>query len=283
MLPTTFFLPCADGHQMPVYSWLPETDPVAILHISHGMAEYGQRYHEIAAYFVEKKIGVYVHDQRGHGGAVKEMADLGITGPDWFNKQLEDIDLCIQHHRKNHPGKKIFLLGHSMGSFLSQRYFQLHGNHIDGLILSASNGLTDPLMGMGIGLAWMQMKLFGHRSKSALIDYLTFGKFNNKFKPNRTISDWLSRDEAQVNKYVADKQCGFVGTASFYYYFFKGIRDAFNKTNIKAAPKHIPVYAFAGDMDPVGLEGKGFLTLVKKLQRGSHRRRYLRFIQGRSP
>ncbi len=260
---TSFTLTCADGHKMPVYGWLPVTTPVAVVHIAHGMAEYAQRYESIATYFASQNIAVYAHDQRGHGKAVSAIKELGITESDWFYKQVDDIDLCISHHKQNHPGKKVFLLGHSMGSFLAQRYFQLYGNGIDGLILSASNGKQDPLMGTGIFIAWLQMQLFGNRYKSHLIDTLSFGQFNKKFKPNRTAADWLSRDEKQVDKYVADELCGFVCTASFYYYFFKGIRDTFNKNNIQKIPSHIPVYAFAGDKDPVGLEGKGFLKLIE--------------------
>ena len=263
MQPLSFAIHCADGHTMPVYGWLPDNEPRAILHICHGMAEYGERYREIAAYFVNEDIAVYVHDQRGHGKAATSIAEQGITGPDWFNKQVEDINLCVQQHRTKHPGKKIFLLGHSMGSFLAQRYFQLHGNNIDGLILSASNGKQDPLMGIGIGVAWLQMKLFGSKYKSHFIDSLSFGQFNKKFRPNRTVADWLSKDNTQVDKYVADERCGFVCTASFYYYFFKGIKDAFNPAHIKMIPKAIPVYVFSGDKDPVGLEGKGFRTLIE--------------------
>ena len=264
MTSRSFFITCSDGHQMPVYAWLPDIEPVAVLHIAHGMAEYGQRYEHIAALLVGHGMAVYAHDQRGHGKAVSDTSKQGITGHDWYNRQVNDIDLCIQQHRLTHPDKKIFLLGHSMGSFLSQRYFQLYGKNIDGLILSASNGKQDPLMGVGIGVAWLQMKLFGPEYRSTLIDSLSFGAFNKKFKPNRTPSDWLSRDTEQVDKYVADEQCGYVCTALFYYYFFKGIRDGFAPENITRVPKDVPVYAFAGDKDPVGLEGKGFLSLVKK-------------------
>lgn len=258
----SYSINCGDGHTMPVYGWLPADEPIAIMHICHGMAEYGERYESIARYFTNEGIAVFVHDQRGHGKAVTSISEQGITVPDWFNKQVNDFDLCIRHHRKNYPGKKVFLLGHSMGSFLAQRYFELYGKNVDGLILSASNGKPDPLMGMGIGVAWLQMKLFGNRYKSNLIDTLSFGQFNKKFKPNRTVSDWLSKDEAQVDKYVADERCGFVCTASFYYYFFKGIKDSFNKEEIKKIPSNVPVYAFAGDKDPVGLEGKGFIQLI---------------------
>ena len=264
MVSHSFFIQCDDGHQMPVYAWLPAIPAAAVLHIAHGMAEYAERYERIASFFAAHGIAVYAHDQRGHGKAVADTNQQGITGHDWFNQQVKDMDLCMQHHRKTHPGIKIFLLGHSMGSFLSQRYFQLFGKNIDGLILSASNGKEDPLMGLGIGVAWLQMKLLGPKHRSHLIDTLSFGAFNKKFKPNRTAADWLSRNTVEVDKYVADKQCGFVSTALFHYYFFKGIKDAFREVNIKQVPKNIPVYAFAGSKDPVGLEGKGFLQLVQK-------------------
>ena len=134
------FITCADGHQMPVYEWLPVSEPDAVLHIAHGMAEYAERYAEIASFFTKNNIALYAHDQRGHGKAVAEVTGQGMVEDDWFNKQVEDISLLIAFLRNKYPGKKIFLAGHSMGSFICQRYFQIHGKDIDGLILSASNG-----------------------------------------------------------------------------------------------------------------------------------------------
>lgn len=260
---SSFSLPCSDGHQMPVYGWLPSGEPTALLLIAHGMAEYALRYNFIAQHFVEAGFAVYAFDERAHGNAVGTIEEQGISGPDWFYQQIADVQVAVNDLRKKHAKKKLFLLGHSMGSFICQRYFQLHGNSVDGLILSASNGKQDPLMGAGITLAWLQMNIYGARYKSNLIDRLSFGKFNAAFKPNRTTNDWLSRNKEEVDKYVADPRCGFVCTASFYYYFFKGIRDAFKKEHVQAIPKHIPVYAFAGDKDPVGLQGKGFLQLIE--------------------
>ncbi|MEO7310907.1 MAG: alpha/beta fold hydrolase [Chitinophagaceae bacterium] len=260
----SFFINCADGHQMPVYAWLPDTEPLCILHIAHGMAEYALRYAPIAALLVEQGIAVYAHDERAHGKAVPTIGEQGIAEPDWFYKQVDDLHLMMQYLHGAYPQQKVFLLGHSMGSFICQRFFQMHGKDIDGIILSATNGKTDPLMGFGIALAWVQMKLFGHRYRSKLIDKLSFQKFNKAFAPNRTDHDWLSRDEKEVDKYVADPQCGWVSSATFFYYFFKGIKDAFSQDNIDRMPKNIPVYAFAGDKDPVGLQGKGFLELINK-------------------
>ncbi len=248
---------------MPVYAWLPEAEPTCILHIAHGMAEYALRYAPIAEMLVQQGIAVYAHDERAHGKAVASIDLQGIAEKDWFNKQVNDLHLMMLHLRSQHAGKKIYLMGHSMGSFICQRFFQVHGTEVDGLILSATNGKTDPLMGFGIAIAWVQMKLLGHTYRSKLIDKLSFQKFNKAFAPNRTGHDWLSRDEQEVDKYVADPQCGWVSSATFFYYFFKGIKDAFSKENIATIPTQIPVYAFAGDKDPVGLQGKGFMQLIE--------------------
>ncbi|MEO7046228.1 MAG: alpha/beta hydrolase [Ferruginibacter sp.] len=258
-----FYITCADEHQMPMYKWLPNAEPDCILYIVHGMAEHGKRYLPIAEMLTRQSIAVYAHDNRYHGAAVENLEQLGIAGNDWFYKQVDDIKLAVEYLRKKYPGKKIFILGHSMGSFLCQRFFQLYGNEIDGLILSATNGKEDPLMGIGIAIAYLQYKLLGKQHRSPLIDTLSFGKFNKAFKPNRTTHDWLSKDEHEVDMYVADPYCGFVCSAGFFYYFFKGIKDAFKKENIVAIPSTLPVYCFAGDKDPVGLNGKGFLQFVQ--------------------
>lgn len=258
----SFQLLCADGHQMPVYAWLPDVPPACVLHIAHGMSEYAERYAPVAEILLQHGIAVYAHDHRAHGKAVAVPYDAGIAEENWFYKQVDDIHIMMQHLKTAYPQQKIFLLGHSMGSFICQRFFQLHGNEIDGLILSATSGKKDPLMGFGITIAWLQMKLFGAAYRSKLINKLSFKKFNASFKPNRTASDWLSRDTKAVDAYVNDTQCGFICSALFFYYFFKGISDALSKENIKLIPKNIPVYAFAGDKDPVGLFGKGFLQLI---------------------
>jgi alpha-beta hydrolase superfamily lysophospholipase len=263
MEPSRFVLPTYNAHPTPMYGWAPASDPLCIVHIAHGMAEYALRYQAIVEYFLKENIAVYAHDQRGHGQAVISPAQQGLVKDNWFNEQVEDLQMILQHLRQLHPNKKIILLGHSMGSFISQRFFQLYGSQIDGLILSATNGKKDPLLGFGIAVTWLQKTLLGNNYRSTLIYQLSFAAFNKKFRPNRTPNDWLSRDEKEVDKYVADKQCGLVCSAGFFYDFFRGIKDALEIHHIKKIPKLTPVYVFSGDKDPVGLDGKGFLQLIE--------------------
>lgn len=266
-----FHLATSEEYRTQLYAWLPDDEPRIIIHIVHGMAEHAKRYAAIAAKFTEDGYAVFANENRAHGTAVKSVAELGIGEANWYYKQIEDLKIIINYLHQRFPGKPVFLFGHSMGSFLCQRYFQLYGKNLQGLILSATNGQPDPLLNLGVAIAYIQYKACGTWHRSALINKLSFGKFNSKFKPNRTNHDWLSRDETEVDKYVADERCGFVCSAGFFYYFFKGLRDTFKELNLKAMPRDIPVYCFAGSEDPVGFEGKGFLMLIRTWQKAGIR------------
>lgn len=257
----TFSVTCFDGHAMPVYAWQPAIEPTTIIHIIHGLQEYALRYAPVSEILTEKGFAVNAHDNRGHGNAGKVLGD---AGKNFFNNQVEDIHTMVNYYREHHPSKKIFILGHSMGSLIAQRYFQLYGKEIDGLILSATNGKADPLLPIVIAIEWLQMKLYGPSYTDKIFNKILLSKFNQPFKPVRTKYDWLSSDEKEVDKALSDTKMGFDCTASFYYDFAIGVKDILKKENIQRIPKDIPVYAFAGDKDPAGLMGKGFMELVTK-------------------
>lgn len=101
---------------------------------------------------MQQVIGVYSL-QRALGKTVAGADNLGLIEDNLFYKQVDDMHIMMLHRKAEWPQQKIFLLGNSLGSFLCKRYFQMYGNTIDGLILSATNGKKDPLMGMDILLA----------------------------------------------------------------------------------------------------------------------------------
>ena len=170
-------------------------------------------------------------------------------------KELTDII------KKEYSGIPFILFGHSMGSFLSQRYAQKYGKELDGLILSGTNGKPIWATNIGVKVANFEVKRKGEAEKSILIDKLSFGNFNKKFKPNRTGFDWLCSVPEEVDKYIEDEYCGFVCTTSFYRDLFKGMLSIHKKENLNSFPKDLPVYIFAGDKDPVGQFGKGIIDL----------------------
>lgn len=257
----------SEGVELNVYKWSPEGEILGVVQISHGMTENILRYDEFAKYLNNKGFIVYGHDHRGHGLTAKSKEDLGYIadneGFDWLVRDLYELMMMIKEENKGLP---IYLFGHSMGSFVSQRFVELHGKEIDGLILSGSNGEPTKLAPIGIFLSNMEIKLFGRKHTSKMMDKLSFGDFNKKFKPNRTPYDWLCSVDSEVDKYIANEYCGFVCSASFYYDLLRGLRAIHKDENFSSIPKDLPIYILAGDMDPVGFFGKGIVNLYDKLK-----------------
>lgn len=255
----------SEGIEISCYKWGIDSGEIkGVVQISHGMTETALRYSEFAEKLNEAGYVVYAHDHRGHGNTAKSKSDLGYIadadGFNWMVKDVKELTDIIKNENKNH---KVILFGHSMGSFLSQSYIQKFGEEIDGLILSGTNGKPKTYTKFGILVSKIEMKLRGRKAKSTLMDKLSFGNFNSKFKNARTGYDWLCSVDEEVDKYMKNEHCGFICTTSFYYDLVKGLWKIHDKENLSKIPKELPIYIFAGDCDPVGYEGKGIINLYK--------------------
>ena len=256
----------SDGIELNVYKWIPKGEKIGVVQISHGMTENVLRYDEFAEYLNDKGFIVYGHDHRGHGLTARTKEDLGyISDNEGFDWLVRDLYELISNAKQENKGLPIYLFGHSMGSFVSQRFVELHGKDIDGLILSGSNGEPTKLTPFGILISRLEIKLFGRKHTSKVMDKLSFGNFNKKFKPNRTPYDWLCSVDSEVDKYIANEHCGFVCSSSFYYDLLRGLKEIHNEKNFISIPNELPIYILAGDMDPVGFFGKGIMNLYEKL------------------
>ncbi|EGG38577.1 Lysophospholipase, alpha-beta hydrolase superfamily [Paenibacillus sp. cl141a] len=259
----TFTMLNTQGMHVFVYEWLPgPDDPVrAIVQIAHGMCETGKRYEELAELLTEHGYAVYCNDHRGHG-LTAGLTHLGDAGEDGFEGMIEDQLLLAAELKKRHDGVPHYLMGHSMGSFLTQKIICSDGELFDGFILSGTNG-PQGLLTFGMSLAAAQMRLQGNTHRSLMLNALVFGPYNKGFGPIRTPFDWLSRDEAEVDKYINDPYCGKVCTARFFRDFFKLLSQIHQPQLMKCLPKDKPVYIFSGEDDPVGHRGKGVRRLIE--------------------
>ncbi|TYQ15178.1 UNVERIFIED_CONTAM: alpha-beta hydrolase superfamily lysophospholipase [Acetivibrio alkalicellulosi] len=255
-----------DGICIFVYCWNPEdiSNAKGVIQISHGMAETAARYERFAQVLTRSGFIVYANDHRGHGKTAGSVENLGYLadkdGFEWLVKDIHTLSLII---KKEHTGLPLFLLGHSMGSFAVQRYLMLYKNELNGAILSGTCANKGIYLSIIILIAKLEIKKNGLRSKSYNITKLTFGRFNNRFKPYRTKFDWLSRDNEEVDKYINDPYCGTIFTAEFFYDCFMILKKLGKKNSIQFMPKDLPIYIFSGDKDPVGNYGKGVTKLFK--------------------
>ncbi|MBW0147693.1 alpha/beta hydrolase [Marinobacter arenosus] len=266
-----------DDHRITGTVFRPE-HPTAVLVIAHGMAEHAGRYRELARWLASRQIGVITYDHRGHGPRCPESRRGHYSDEDGWGKVTDDLYRVLQHSRELFPGLPLTLLGHSMGSFIAQSCAQQHGGAVDALILSATNRIHRPhLLISGLLIAGIR-KLYGTHHRSPTIARMTFGKFNRQFQPNRTASDWLSRDADHVDAYVADPLCGFDCTAGLWFDFIRGMLTI----SPSSWRKDLPVHLFAGTDDPVGEMGKGITRHFQAIRNGGIDRVTLRlFDRGR--
>ncbi|MCC3355331.1 alpha/beta hydrolase [Bacillus sp. REN16] len=243
--------------------------PKGVVQIAHGMAEHIERYDLFAKGLTMAGYVVYGNDHRGHGktGANSNQAGF-FADENGFDRVVEDMHQLTKIMKKDHPNVPIFLFGHSMGSFLSRRYIQIHGEQLAGVILSGTGGDPGFIGKVGLGIAKFEMKRKGKTTKSPLMNKLTFGSYNKAFSPTRTEFDWLSRDDKEVDKYIDDPLCGGIFTAGFFYDLVGGVAKVNNHSANKNVSNGLPMYFIAGDQDPVGNYSKGVLQaadLYKKI------------------
>lgn len=244
------------------YKWLPTGKIKAIVQISHGMNEHILRYDEFARFLAGKGYLVYGNDHLGHGKSLLDGRGLGyISDSHGFIDMVEEMKNLTSLIKEENKDTKIFIFSHSMGSFLAQRYIEVYGGEIDGVILSGTSGEPPGILNMGIFLSSLIMKVRGRDYKSKMIDSLSFGSYNKSFQPNRTEFDWLSRDEKEVDKYIEDPLCGNLFPVSFFHDLYEGMKSIHKAENLTCIPKDIPILILAGSHDPVSNYGKGILNL----------------------
>lgn len=240
-----------------IFTYLYETEDnipkKGIIHIIHGLAEHAKRYERFAKDATDKGFIVVADDHRGHGKTAKNQQDLGYLGEkDGFQHMVEDEYILTKIMKEKFPDLPYFMLGHSMGSFILQRYIEEYGKELNGAILSGTSGPNPLLLYPGKFIARIAMMISGPKTKSPFLNNLSFGAYNNAFKPNRTDFDWLSRDEKEVDKYIEDPFCGFVCSTSLYYFLTKGMIEMHKSHNLNLIPKSLPIIILSGSMDPVG-------------------------------
>ena len=231
---------------------------VGVIQISHGMAEHAGRYARFARFLTDAGFGVYANDHRGHGKTAGALENVGyFADTDGWQRVADDMYQLTAIIGRECPGVPIFLFGHSMGSFLSRTYIAAHGKDISGVILSGTGGDPGLLGKIGLMVARWERWRKGAKARSPLLNNLSFGGFNKAFKPNRTDFDWLSRDAAEVDAYIADPYCGGVFTAGFFCDLLTGLQFINSAEGIRRIPKDLPVHFLSGAVDPVGNNTRG--------------------------
>jgi len=253
------------GVEIKYLRWLPDIKARATLQVVHGMAEHASRYDEFARFMNANGYAVYANDHRGHGHTAGSFENTGYFAKSkGWQKVVNDCKGLTEIIKKENSELPVYILGHSMGSFIVRDIISQNGENYKGAILSGTAWNPFMMLLSGRFVAKMQELFSGKKHRSKLLDKLSFGSFNKKFKPNRTQFDWLSRTPELVDRYVKDKFCGFICTAGFFDDMFGGILKIQKKKVIKKTPSNLPILLACGENDPVGNFTEGVKEVYKK-------------------
>jgi alpha-beta hydrolase superfamily lysophospholipase len=246
-MPTTSFtFQGRNGTNLAGYRWDPAGTPVAAVQIVHGMGEHALRYGEFADALTAAGFVVYGYDHRGHGASAT-LGTLGNLGPGGWSALVEEIGYLGDLIRAEHPGLSLGLVAHSMGSFATQQFLLTDSATVDAVALTgtASLDLLEPALDLDAPLE--------------------LAMFNAAFQPQRTDFDWLSRDNAIVDAYIADPKCGAGLDPDSARAMFLGARALADPARVAAIRSDLPMYLAVGDMDPVNAGLALFRPLVDRL------------------
>lgn len=265
MLKQTYRISVDDGCSLQLYCWLPQTPPRATIQLIHGISEHAARYDALAAVLVDAGYAVYAHDQRGHGQTADSADALGFVAPTGgWRRLLDDVMAVYCHISEQQPNQQRILLGHSMGSLLAQQFAIENGALLDGLVLSATTYRTDPLPAFGQWLAGQMIRWRGAPYRSKLLDFLTVGALRLTIRKRRTIFDWLSRDPAVIDAYMADPLCGGLPSVALWRDVYNGVRFVAQREQQAKIPRTLPILLLAGSGDPLSGGGRGVSRLAER-------------------
>lgn len=237
---------------------VPDAEPKAIVQIIHGIAEYIDRYDEFMSFLADNGIIAVGTDHLGHGKSIESEEQTGFFAYDngWDYAVRDEEVLRLAMH-ENYPELPIIVFGHSMGSFMARTLLIRYPDAFNAAIISGTGNQGAALVNGGLFMGNLVTGLKGAHHYSKFLNNLAFGSYNKIYENPKTEYDWLSRDEANVQKYIDDPLCGFIPSCSLFRDMMTGVKFITNKKNLTAMNKDMPVYFMSGDMDPVGECGKG--------------------------
>lgn len=275
----TFEFIGAQGVRLPAMLWLPNGETRAILQITHGMTEHIARYEAFAREMTARGLAVAGYDLRGHGKnpGSPVVASFGEGG---WEASLEDMHRFFELLSTRFSGIAHHMMGFSLGSFLLREYLGRWPEGVASAIIMGTGYQPGFVLAVMQAIVKGQIKKGGFDNSTPLVHQLSFGAYNQKFKPNRTDSDWLCADEAQLDQYLADPLCRKDISSGLFGQLLGAMKRTGQREACAGWNKAMPVLLISGQEDPVGDRGKGVKAVKKQLDRAGMKKVSLHLLPG---
>lgn len=245
--------------------YIPKGEIKGLFQIVHGMTEYIDRYDHLLSFLVQNGYVAFGFDHLGHGKTARNDEELGfIAHKDGWKYLIHDCVSYAKAVKEMFPDKPLYLMGHSMGSFIT-RLAILHSPELYSKFIICGTSGPNPLSSSGLMLTKFLRFTRGEKYVSKMIHNIAFGSYNKHFE-KITDYEWLTKDREVITHYSNDKYCTFKFTVSA----MTDLMKLLSKSNcgdwFKSVPKQLPIFIISGADDPVGNYGKGIAAVYNKLK-----------------
>lgn len=255
-----------NGAVLPAVLWLPAGEAKAVLQIAHGMTEHMGRYEKLAEYLTPRGIAVAGFDLRGHG---KNPGDPNVAsfGEGGWAASIEDIRLFFELLKQRFPEVPHYMLGFSLGSFLLREYLTKYPEEGEaaGAIIMGTGHQPGWLMAIMMGIVKGQIRKAGFDNTTELVRNLSFGTYNQRFKPTRTTADWLCADQDELDKYLADPLVRKDISGGLFWELMGSMKRTGSPFEYDGWNTDLRILLISGQDDPVGDGGKGVQAIYNRM------------------
>ncbi len=267
----SFWLDTSDGSELYVHNWQGHNSPKAIVMLVHGMAEHGMRYAQLGNFLASNDIAVFALDMRGHGQSMTYGIQGHFADSNGWEQAIDDLRSLNHHIRHQYGHIPIYILGHSLGGYLSIDYLMQYCCSVQGALLSGTSYIQNTnKYRLAQLLAKLERWRIGPRGRSKLLEDIIFHPIRRQFKDGRSQHDWLSSDAEQVRLYLNDERCGFVCTTQMWLDVFTGLQRITPVQNMIQIDNDLPIFIFGGEFDAIS-RGQRMLDLANALRESGNR------------
>lgn len=265
------------GKQLPAVIWRPE-NVRAVLQVVHGTTEHIGRYQAFADAMAAFGVTVAGFDLREHGRNPGDPDVVEFQPGDW-QACVQEARMFHEHLRREFPGVPVFVMGFSLGSFVVRDLLNTDFRP-EGVVLVGTGHQPGWLLAIMRRIVAGQIRKVGFDKPSALVRKLSFGVYNDKFKPNRTDVDWLSADEKVVDDYLSDPLVRRKTSAGMFWELLGSMQRRSNLKEYVHWDKDLSVLLISGDQDPVGGAGKGVAVIHRWMEKAGMKYVTLKLVPG---
>ena len=256
----------------------PESQPVGVLQISHGMCEHKERYLPLMKLLCSKGYVCVIHDHRGHGQSVRSTEDYGYFYEKGALGLIQDLAQITHYARKQYPALPVYLLGHSMGSLIARCLLKRYPALIDGLIVCGCPS-NNPASQVAADLVGVLQKQFGPRHRSEKIYKMVFDRFSARW-PQEGKNSWVCSNPDVQTEYEDDPACGFVFTLNGFEGLFRLMNIVYSGRGWTIEDPEKPIWFISGGDDPCMISRAKLIDAISVLQLAGYENVTYRIYEG---